>query len=107
MPVRGLRRVCGDEGQFSRLARRQVTPQRRGGKSLKGWEELVRHPPKSLEMVDDPGQLVREPGVFPFVDIERGEPCHAADELAVDPHAVEYSQRLDGPRGAPYRRSLP
>ena len=52
-------------------------------------------------MVDDPGQLFGEPGVLPVDEIERGEPCHAANELAVDLHTVEYSQRLDGPRGAP------
>ncbi len=101
MPVRGLRRVCGDEGALSGLARRQVHPEGHRGKSRKGRKELVRHAPKCLEMVDDPGQLVREPGVLSLAEIESGEPCHAADELAVDLHAVEYSQRLDGPRGAP------
>jgi hypothetical protein len=52
-------------------------------------------------VLDHPGQLLREPGVFPFGEIERGEPGHAADELAVDLHGVEYSQRLDGALGAP------
>lgn len=52
-------------------------------------------------MVDDARQLLGEPGVFPLDEIERGEPCHASNELAVDLHAREYSQRLDAPLVTP------
>ncbi len=52
-------------------------------------------------MVDDASQLLGELGVFPLDEIERGEPCHAANELPVDLHAREYSQRLDAPLRAP------
>ena len=44
--------------------------------------------------------------VLPVREVERGEARDAADQLAVDPHAVEYSQRLDAPdlgTNVPYR----
>ena len=94
-------RVRGDEGALAGLARGQVLAERRRRGRRQGREELVRHAPQGLEVVDDPGQLLGEPGVLPLGEIERGEPRHAADELAVDLHAREYSQRLDAPLGAP------
>ena len=101
MPVRGLRRVRGDERALAGLARRDVLAQWRGRRRRQRGEERVRHASQGLEVLDHPGQLLREPGVFPVGEIERGEPGHAADELAVDLHGVEYSQRLDGALGAP------
>ena len=52
-------------------------------------------------MLDDPGQLDGEELVLALGEVERGEPRHAANEVAVDPHGGEYSQRLDVPRAAP------
>ncbi len=99
--MRGLRRVGGDEGPLAGLARGPVVAKRRGGGRRQRGQELLRNAPESLEVLDDKGQLPREPGVLAVLEVERGEPCHAADELAVDLHAVEYSQRLDGSLDAP------
>lgn len=101
MPVREFGRVCGGKGPFAGLARGEVLPQRqRRGRRQRG-KERVRHAPQGLEVVDDAGQLLGEPGVLSLDEIERGEPGDAADELAVDLHGGEYSQRLDAPLGAP------
>ena len=101
MPVRELGRVLGDECAFAGLTRGEVLA-KRGRRGLgQRREELVRHAPQGLEVVDDAGQLLGKTGVFSLDEIERGEPGHAADEVTVDHHAREYSQRLDVPLGAP------
>lgn len=52
-------------------------------------------------MLDDPREVVGEGRVLALGEIERGEPRNPADELAVDSHAGEYSQRLDARLRAP------
>lgn len=101
MPVRGLRRVRGDEGALAGLSRRDVLAQGRRRRRRQRGKKRFRNAAQGLEVLDHPRQLLREAGVFPFGEIESGEPGHAADELAVDLHGVEYSQRLDGALGAP------
>lgn len=112
MPVRGLRRVRADEGAFARFARRTVLPERHPRRLRKGRQELFRDGLQGLEVLDDPRQVVGERRVLALAEIERGEPRHPADELAVDLHAGEYSQRLDARLRAPLPslhvvRSLP
>lgn len=103
MPVAELRGVPLYEGAFPRLARREVRPKRGRRRRRQRREELVRHLPEGLEMLDDARQLAGEPRVLPFGEIERGEAGDAADEVTVDLHSREYSQPLDAPAGAPYR----
>ena len=107
MPVRALRGVGPGKGALARNARRHVGPQGCGRRVRKRREDLVRHASERLEVLDDSGQLAGETVVLPVPEVERGEPRHPADQLAVDPHADEYSQRLDGPGPLPYRRALP
>ena len=80
----------------------------RGGLGLRnGRKGLLGHGPQSLEVLDDPGQLGGEEIVLSFREIERGEPGHAADELAVDPHGASIASALTPSSPISYRPRLP
>lgn len=101
MAVSGLRGVRGDERTLAGRSRRDVGAESERGGVREGGQLRFGHGAKRLEVLDDTGQLRGEPLVLPLGEVERGEPRHPVDELAVDPHAGEYSQRLDASGNAP------
>ena len=101
MPARHLRGVRGGVGALSRSGGRAVVPERYRGRVGERREKALGDRADRLEVVEDPAQLTGEPIGFPLGKVQRGEPRHPADEVAVDPHGFEYSQRLDASRRAP------
>lgn len=101
MPVRHLRGVRRGEGALAGRARGDVGPEREGHGLGEGRQIPVGDRPERLEVLDDARQLGGEPLVLPVGEVERGEPRNPLDELAVDPHGGEYSQRLDASGSAP------